>query len=170
MRRCKFYAPNIRHVFGLGCLLAQVIKKIRCNRVVRVGTKLIVGSEWRLADALEESEDSTKLNTALIERLNLTIRQGCAYLRRRSPCHVRKRQTLDDHLELFRCFYNFVRPHSALRFGKVTRTPAMQAALAQKQLSFRDIFTAREVATRFAVVRSPAVLYQESATALRRAA
>ena len=83
----KFYAPTIRHVFGVGCVLAQVIKKIKRNRVVRVGTKLIVGSEWRLANALEESEDSMKLNTAFIERLNLTIRQGCAYLRRRSPCH-----------------------------------------------------------------------------------
>ncbi|MFT5734126.1 MAG: transposase-like protein [Planctomycetota bacterium] len=64
----KFYAPTIRHVFGVGCVLAQVIKKIRRNRVVRVGTKLIVGTEWRLADALNESEDSTKLNTAFIER------------------------------------------------------------------------------------------------------
>ena len=157
----KFYAPTIRHVFGLGCVLAQVIKKIKRNRVVRVGTKLIVGSEWRLADALEESEDSTKLNTSFIERLNLTIRQGCAYLRRRSPCHARRKRTLDDHLELFRCFYNFVRPHSALRFGKVTRTPAMQAGLAAKRFSFRDIFTARDVAARFAVVRSSGVTYHE---------
>ncbi len=91
----RFYTPTIRRVFGFGCVLAQVIKKIRRNRVVRVGTKLVVGSEWRLADALAESEDSTKLNTSFIERLNLTIRQGCAYLRRRSPCHARKKRTLD---------------------------------------------------------------------------
>ena len=36
----KFYAPNIRRGFGLGCVLAQVSKKIKRNRVVRVGTKL----------------------------------------------------------------------------------------------------------------------------------
>ncbi len=122
----------------------------------------LVCSEWRLSYAMEESEDSTKLNTSFIERLNLTIRQGCAYLRRRSPCHARKKRTLTDHLELFRCFYNFVRPHSALRFGKVTRTPAMQAGLATKRLSFRDIFTARYVAARFAIVRSGALAYHES--------
>ncbi len=39
----KSYAPLIRHVFGVGSLLAQLIKKIERNRVVRVGTKLIVG-------------------------------------------------------------------------------------------------------------------------------
>ena len=166
----KFYAPAIRHVFGLECVLAQVIKKIRRNRVVRVGTKLIVGSEWRLANALAESEDSTKLNTSFIERLNLTIRQGSAYLRRRSPCHARKKRTLDDHLELFRAFYNFVRPHGALRFGKVTRTPAMQAGLAKTQFSFRDIFAARDVAARFAVVRFSGVPYHEPIEGFRCAA
>ena len=163
----KFYAPAIRHVFGVGCVLAQVIKTIKRNRVVRVGTKLIVGPEWLLADALEESEDSPKLNTAFLERLNLTIRQGCAYLRRRSPCHARKKQTLDDHLELFRCFYNFMRPHSALRFGKVTRTPAMQAGLAQKRFNFRDIFTARYAAARFAIVRFRTMTYHENPEGVR---
>lgn len=65
-------------MFGLGCVLAQVVKEIKRNRVVRVGARLIVGTDWRLADALDASEDSSKLNTAFIERLNLTIRQGCA--------------------------------------------------------------------------------------------
>jgi len=102
--------------------------------------------------------------------LNLTIRQGCAYLRRRSPCHARKKQTLDDHLELFRTFYNFVRPHSALRFGRVTRTPAMQAGLAAKQFNFRDIFTARYAVARFAVVRFSGVTYHEPIGRLRCAA
>ena len=33
-----------------------------------------------------------------------------------------------------------VRPHQALKFGKETRTPAMQAGLAKKQLTLRDVF------------------------------
>ena len=138
-----FYGSAIQLTFGVGCVHAQVIKKIRQNRVVKVGTKLVIGSKWRLEDALEESEDSAKLNTAFIERLNLTIRQGSAYLNRRSPCHARKKRTLEDHLELLLCHYNFVRPHGSLKFGKVMRTPAMQAGLASRRLSFRDIFTTR---------------------------
>lgn len=50
-------------------------------------------------------------------------------LRLRSPCHARKRRTLADHLDFLRCFYSFARPQGALKFGKVTRTPAMQAGL-----------------------------------------
>ena len=38
-------------------------------------------------------------------------------------------------------YYNFVRPHMALKFGKTFRTPAMQAGLAKKKLSFREVFT-----------------------------
>ena len=47
---------------------------------------------------------------------------------------------LAQHLELQRCYQNFVRPHSSLKFGSVTRTPAMQAGLAKKALTFREIF------------------------------
>jgi hypothetical protein len=40
-----------------------------------------------------------------------------------------------------RGYYNFVRPHGGRRFGKVVRTPAMQAGLARRPLTFREVFT-----------------------------
>src|SRR5262249_55006139 len=73
-------------------------------------------------------------------RLNLTIRQGSAYLCRRTICHARWRERLEGHLELLRCYYNFVRPHRALKFGREIRTPAMQAGLTGKRLTLRKIF------------------------------
>ena len=79
------------------------------------------------------------MNTSFIERLNLTIRQGSAYLSRRTLAHARSAARLEDHLELLRCHYNFVRPHGALTFGRETRTPAMQAGLATRQLTFREV-------------------------------
>ena len=166
----KFYAPAIRLVFGPACVLGQVIKKVKKNRVVRVATKLIIGSQWRLEEALLASEDSTKLNTAFIERLNLTIRQGSAYLNRRSPCHARKKRTLEEGLELLRCHYNFCRKHSSLRFGREVRTPAMQAGLATRKLSFRDIFTARPVGILFVLAGSRLGAYQGRHEELRCAA
>src|SRR4030095_7661812 len=38
---------------------------------------------------VRDSEDSSKLNTSFVERLNLTIRQGSAYLSRRTICQAR---------------------------------------------------------------------------------
>ena len=36
--------------------------------------------------------------------------------------------------------YNFVRPHRALKFGGVVRTPAMQAGLTTRRLTLRETF------------------------------
>src|SRR4029453_17691948 len=47
---------------------------------------------------------------------------------------------LEDQLELFRCYYNFVRPHRALKFGGGVRTPAMQVGLTTRRLTLREIF------------------------------
>ena len=80
------------------------------------------------------------MNTSFIERLNLTIQQSSAYLLRRTLSHARSTDRLEAHLELLRCYYNFVRPHRALKFGRETRTPAMQAGLATRRLTLRDIF------------------------------
>ena len=83
------------------------------------------------------------MNTSFIERLNLTIRQSSAYLSRRTLSHARSQEKLEEHLELVRCHYNFVRPHGALKFGHETRTPAMQAGIAARRLTFREVFVRR---------------------------
>ena len=72
--------------------------------------------------------------------MNLTIRQGSAYLSRRTLFHARSEEKLEQHLELLRCHYNFVRPHGGLKFGGETRTPAMQAGLAARRVTFREVF------------------------------
>jgi len=61
-------------------------------------------------------------------------------LSRRTLYHARWKERLEDHLELLRCYYNFVRPHKALKFGAEVRTPAMQAGLTTRQLTLRKIF------------------------------
>ena len=64
---------------------------------------------------------------------------------RRTAGHARQQEYLDDNMALLMCHYNFIRPHSALKFGKETRTPAIQAGIVSARLSFRDIFTSREL-------------------------
>jgi hypothetical protein len=86
-----------------------------------------------------------KLNTSFIERLNLTIRQGSAYLCRRTICYARCKERLAAQLELLRCYYNFVRPHRALQFGPEVRTPAVQAGLAARRITLREIFSSTTI-------------------------
>ena len=107
---------------------------------MKVERRAVHGASWRFEEALNNSEDSTTLNTSFIERLNLTIRQSSAYLARRTLSHTRSKQKLAEHLELIRCYYNFVRPHRALKFGRETRTPGMQAGLATRRVTFHQIF------------------------------
>ena len=103
------------------------------------------------------------MNTSFIERLNLTIRQSSAYLSRRALSHARSKEKLEEHLELLRCYYNFVRPHGALKFGREIRTPAMQAGLTTRRLTLKEIFVStltslllESDAMAFAGTRSPA--------------
>ena len=136
-----YYEKVVRRLFNVGCVYGQVLKTRRNDRVIRVERKQIIGARWRFDEALAESEDSSTLNTSFIERLNLTIRQATAYLTRRTTSHARRKERLEDQLEIVRCHYNFLRPHRALKFGSEIRTPAMQAGLVTKRLTFRDVLT-----------------------------
>ena len=106
----EYYVGVMVRLLGSACVYGQVLKTRRNNRVVRVERRVKIGTASRLNAALLASEDSETLTTSFIERLNLTIRQGSAYLRRRSPCHARGVDQLRGHVELLRCYYEF---HSA---------------------------------------------------------
>jgi transposase-like protein len=135
--------PAVRRVFGDRVVHAQVEKTYKDGRVRHAHTRLVIGSEEWLDAALERSEDSRKVNTSYIERLNLVMRRGLSALHRKTSSPARSAARLSDRLEVLRFYYNFVRRHSALRFGRVTRTPAMQAGLADRPLRFRDAFMTR---------------------------
>ena len=136
----KFYERAIRQCFGK-CLYAQIIKTRRNDRVTKVDRRMIIGDNRDFEKALLNSEDSETLNTSFIERLNLTIRQSTSFLTRRTTCFARFQEFLHKQSDILRCHYNFLRPHRALKFGPEIRTPAMQAGLAKRRFSFRDVFT-----------------------------
>ena len=98
-----FYEKVVRRVFGPAALYGQVLKTRRNERIVKVERRELMGAAWRFEETLKNSEDSSTLNTSFIERLNLTIRQGSAYLSRRTLSHARSREKLEEHLELVRC-------------------------------------------------------------------
>lgn len=138
----EMYEWAVKRLLAGVCIYGQVIKKRREDRVVQVDRRLLLGTKSELQDAIFHSEDSSTLNTSFVERHNLTIRQGSAYLGRRTPCHARHSRYLIGPMALMMMYYKFVRPHMALKFDKMVKTPAMQAGLVTKRLSFREVFTA----------------------------
>jgi hypothetical protein len=86
-----------------------------------------------------------KINTAYIERLNLTIRNSLArFVRKSMNCS----KVLNRHshaLDFFQAWYNFVRHHKSLRLrvdqGKkkwMKRTPAMAEGLTNHIWTIKD--------------------------------
>ena len=148
-------------MFGPTCIYGQVVKARRKNRVVNIDRKLLIGNKEQLEEALFNSADSDTLNTSFVERHNLTIRQGSSYLHRKTAAHARWPHRLKEHLELLRCHYNFIRPHMALQFGTTRRTPAMQARLTSRPLTFRQIFTSRVLVVFVIWARNQSALTQQ---------
>ena len=164
------YVGVIERLLGSACVYGHLLKTRRNDRVVRVERRRRIGTAGRLQAARWESEDSETLHTSFVERRNLTIRQGSAYVRRRSPCHARGADQLHGHVDLLRCSYNVIRPHRALQCGRETRTPAMHAGLVNAPMNWSDIFTAPAALYAFhvPVVRVPGAvqLMQTSPAAL----
>lgn len=136
----KYYARAVAKVFGTMHAHAQVVKSYRNGRILRSRVELAPCPEHRLERAQARSEDSKTINTSYVERLNLTIRRSLACLQRKSTAYPRSIERLEEVLELLRCYYNFVRPHASLRFGREVRTPAQQAGLVTRRLRLRDVF------------------------------
>jgi len=93
----------------------QVVKQRVQGRVVAVSHRVVYGSLETIEATLKLSGVGTVINTAFVERLNLSIRQGVAALRRKVSSLAKTEDGLRNQLSLWRAYYNFCLPHSALR-------------------------------------------------------
>jgi hypothetical protein len=64
---------TVRRTLGPACLYGQVIKTRMNDRIIKVERRTLIGDTWRFEETLRDSEDSSKLNSSFVERLNLTI-------------------------------------------------------------------------------------------------
>jgi hypothetical protein len=133
-------------------LYGQVKKVYRRRRIVRVRRRVAVGTPERLAVALRALGLSGRVNTAFVERVNLTLRQGVAALTRRTWATARTVPGLARQVAWWRAYYHFVRPHhrlrvplpaSPLRSGRRrryrARTPAMAAGIATRRWTVAEL-------------------------------
>lgn len=126
-------------------LLYGQMKKLRTRyRVNRVITAGLCGQRSVIQAALQTLGYSGTINTAYIERFNLTLRQMVASLTRKTWALAQSRAALHTHLMWGLAYYHFIRPHSSLNRGysvpkaQRERTPAMAAGLTDHRWRTRE--------------------------------
>jgi IS1 family transposase len=137
-------------------LYAQVIKTTRRRRLVRVSHRVVFGTLEAVQQVLAAC--GWQINTAFVERLNLTIRQHVAAIGRRVSTLCKGEEGLDQQLALYHGYYNFCLPHGSLRqplpqpvpthgTGSAKqwqrRTPAMAAGLTDHVWSLQEVLLYR---------------------------
>jgi hypothetical protein len=132
---------------------AQVDKRRVGGRVVEVKRRIIFGSAEDIARILKADACGTQINTAYVERDNLTSRQSNGRLVRKTLSFSKKEYFLECQIALEDAIYNFVRPHSALRVRLSTlgphgrkwdqRTPAMVAGLTDHIWTLEELLSYR---------------------------
>jgi len=137
-------------------IYGQVIKHQRRRKTVEVERRVLVGEAAQYRERLSKAGLSGRINTSFVERLNLTIRQSVSKLTRRTWGPARYSTELLEHLEWWRMYYHFVRPHESLavelikpapRKGRQIprkyqkRTPAMAAGLTERRWTVRELIS-----------------------------
>src|SRR6516164_4420139 len=96
-----------------GLLYAQVLKTVRRRRLVQVSHRVVFGTLETVNAVLAPL--GCQINTAFVERLNLTIRHHVAAVGRRVSTLCKGEAGLDQQLALYHSYYNFCLPHGSLR-------------------------------------------------------
>ena len=126
-------------------LYAQLIK-IRSGRRLKFAITLpIFGTRGQIRDALQALGLSGRIQTAFVERANLTLRQLISALHRRTWSLPWSTTTFDYRLTWFFAFYHFCRPHQTLAGSEINGitfrkcTPAIAAGLTDHIWSLDEI-------------------------------
>ncbi len=137
-------------------IYGQVKKSYRRRKLARVTPVMRLGTEPALTAALQGLGLSGRLNTAFIERVNLTVRHGVAALARRTWATSQQSPQLLAHVQWWRAYYHFVRPHASLRVALMQprerggnrlaqryrqRTPAMAAGRTTRRWTAREVLS-----------------------------
>jgi IS1 family transposase len=155
-RQAKGLAPKSRWMPLPQLLYAQVIKTVRRRRLIRVRHRVVFGTLEAIQQVLAAC--GWQINTAFVERLNLTIRQHVAAVGRRVSTLCKGADGMRQQLTLYHVYYNFCLPHASLRqplpqpvptngtgSAKMWRpcTPAMAAGLTDHVWTLREVLLYR---------------------------
>ena len=149
-------APKPRWMPLPQLLYAQVVKTVRRRRLVDVQHRVVFGTLEAVHHVLAPL--GWQINTAFVERLNLSIRQHVAAVGRRVSTLCKGEDGLRQQLALYHVYYNFCLPHASVRqplpqpeptngTGSAKqwrpRTPAMAAGLTDHVWTLREVLLFR---------------------------
>lgn len=129
------YVEAVADTFGSRVDFAQLVKQYSTTSTNKNGKldrrEKYVGAERRI---IAGKPDKQYISTSYIERQNLTIRMHARRFARKTNAFSKK---MDNHcyaIALHFVYYNFAKVHTSLRV-----TPAMEAKIAKKPMTFADI-------------------------------
>ncbi len=155
-QRASGPAPKPRWLPRPELLYAQVVKTYRRRRLVRMRPRAVFGTLAQVMHVL--APRGWHINTAFIERVNLTIRHHVAAVGRRVMTVAKSAGGLRYQVHFYHAYYNLCLPHASLRVplahplptngnGAVKRwqpcTPAIAAGLTDRVWSLRDVLLFR---------------------------
>jgi IS1 family transposase len=120
-RQATGAAPKPRWMPLPSLLYAQVVKTVRRRRLVRVRHRVVFGTLAAIEQVL--AVHGWHINTAFVERINLTIRQHVAAVGRRVMTLCKHEDGVRQQLTLYHVYYNFCLPHASLRLPLPQSTP-----------------------------------------------
>jgi len=94
-------------------LYAQVVKTVRRRHLVRVRHRVVFGTLEAINAVL--APHGWHINTAFVERINLSIRQHVAAVGRRVSTLCKGADGMRQQVAVFHGYYNFCLPHASLR-------------------------------------------------------
>lgn len=131
-----------------GILIAQVVKQYAQQHVVGVLRRVVQGTTSQIEAVLQQTQHTTTINTAYIERLNATWRSRLVGLVRRGRCLAHQASSLQHGLYLVGTVYNFCAYHKSLRLPGIInghkwipRTPAIAAGLTDHRWTVHELLS-----------------------------
>jgi IS1 family transposase/transposase-like protein len=121
-------------------LYGQLVKRKNRGRKRFAQTRMMWGKRHAYGKAMRLLGLRPTIQTAFVERVNLTFRQGVSSLSRRTWAYAQTVEQLTYHAEWFRLYYHVIRPHESLRVKLKgphrryrKRTPAMAVGVTRER-------------------------------------
>lgn len=142
----KPYLMAVEETFGRDVDFAQLVKQYGGNAEDNSETERRGRYSGAHQEIIMGNPNPAKISTSYIERQNLTMRMSMRRFTRRTNGNSKKVENHACAVALHYMFYNFCRPHMALREKYRERTPAMAAGLTDRPWELADILNLMDTA------------------------